>query len=223
MVTSVHVATIGARAALFRAPKPADVPGLISADAGLTGALSGSVLPRPNLKQVAMIAFWEDEAALDGFLASHKSATALRGGWQARLEPLRAHGDWPGLDPDIRRTRTAESEGPVVVTTLGRLKLSQAIRFLKTSAPAEERVMQAPGMLWATGFGQPPFVATISIWESAQASIDYAYGEAQPEHAEAIGIDRARTFHREKAFIRYLPLRIEGDAGGSNPVPGIEL
>ena len=218
MVTSIHVANVGARAAVFRAPKPADVPGLLSADGGITSVLGPAYFPRLQLRRVGMIAFWEDDASLDEFLGSHQAAQRLAGGWHARLEPLRAYGTWPGLDGNVAHGRAVRTAAPVLVSTLARLKWSRARQFFSTSAKAEGQVRDAPGLIWATGFGSPPFLGTISLWESAQAAADYAYATHTP-HAEAIETDRAKTFHHEKAFIRFRVLSSSGSVDGRNPLP----
>ncbi len=218
MVASVHVANVGPTAAFFRAPKPSDVAGLVSADGGMTSVLGPRFLPRLQPTRVGMVAFWEDEASLDSFLASHATAARLAGGWHARLEPLRAYGTWPGLDPDVARSRSSEADGPVVVTTLARLEIRRARHFFATSARAEGQVVTAPGLIWATGFGSPPFLGTISLWESARAAADYAY-ESDTAHADAIATDRAQTFHKQKAFIRHRVLAASGSVAGKNPLP----
>ena len=219
MLTSVHVANIGPSGLVFRAPKPAKVDGLISADGGIASILGPSFLPKIQPTRVGMIAFWEDQGALDDFLASHPTAERLAGGWQARLEPLRAYGSWPGLDDATPKSRQVDTEGPVVVTTLARLKWTRAREFFATTAKAEGQVMNADGLIWATGFGAPPFLGTISLWESAQAAHDYAYGTAESPHPDAIAVDRGRTFHHEKAFIRFRPLAATGSVDGKNPLP----
>ena len=219
MVTSAHVANIGPGAALFRAPKPAEVPGLLSADGGLTSILGPSFLPRLQPRRVAMIAFWDDNASLDAFLDSHDSARRFSDGWHARLEPLRAYGSWPGLSAEVPKSRAVDSDGPVVVSTLARLKWSRAREFFSTSAKAEGQVIEAPGLRWASGFGSPPFLGTLSLWDSAQAAADYAYGTTGSGHRSAIEIDRAKTFHHEKAFIRYRVVASSGSVDGKNPLP----
>lgn len=224
MITSVHIAEFGLSGAMFRGVKPAQVPGLLSADGGPLAQLGPAVLPRPDIKRIGMVAFWESEDALDDFVTSNPTGKRLAEGWQARLSPLRAYGTWPGLPADTPKARTVTTEGPVAVTTLAKLKLAHAYRFFKTSATAEARVVTSPGLIWASGFGGLPFAATQSLWESAQAAHDYAYGAAQPEHSDAVEVDRVKTFHREKAFVRYEILSVSGEmTGGSNPIPAFDL
>src|SRR5688500_11536319 len=104
MIASVHVADVGVRRALAlltKVPKPAAVPGLRSAKAGVAAPLGPSVLPRPNPRRVGLVALWDDDAALDRFLAEHPTAATLARGWHVRLAPLRAFGTWPGLPGDV--------------------------------------------------------------------------------------------------------------------------
>jgi len=226
MLASVHVADVGTRAALrvLRAPpKAADVAGLRHATTALTAPLSGSVRPRPDLRRAALIAFWDDDDALDRFLADHPIAGSLGDGWHTRLDPLRAWGTWPGLPPDIPTGRTTDHDGPAVVLTLGRLRLTRALRFLRTSARAEANVVGAPGLIWATGLARPPFVATCSIWETTRALSTYAYGQRDPAHPDAIAADRAKPFHHRSAFIRFRPYGAQGRLAGRNPMPAHRL
>src|SRR4051794_34689458 len=186
MIASVHIADVGARSALAitrKAPPPGSIAGLRSAGVGLAAPLSKTVLPSVQLGRAALIAFWDDDAAIDRFLADHPLAAKFASGWHLRLDPLRAYGSWPGLPGSVPAERKVDHEGPVAAITLGRLMPSQAIRFLRTSAKAEASVLQAPGMIWATGFARPPsFVATCSLWESTRALSTYAYGHSDPGH-----------------------------------------
>ena len=224
MITSVHVAKLGPSAAVFRGPKPSNVGGLLSANAGMASPLGPELVPRLDPTRSAMLAFWESEQALDDYLGSDSVGQKFANGWQARLEPLRAYGSWPGLPADTPRSRAVVTEGPVVVTTMAKLKMTQAYRFFKTTAIAESRVITSPGMVWATGFGSPPFVATVSLWESAQAAADYAYGATQPEHPDAMKVNKAKGFHHESAFVRYRPLSISGSVTeGRNPIQAFPI
>ncbi|TMK88517.1 MAG: hypothetical protein E6G57_06445 [Actinobacteria bacterium] len=145
-------------------------------------------------------------------------ASALAGGWHVRLEPLRAWGSWPGLPDDLPRRRDVDHDGPAAVLTLGRLRLTQAPRFLRTSNRAENSVRAAPGLVWATGMARPPFVSTCSLWESTDALSAYAYDTADPAHPDAIAADRAKPFHHQEAFIRFRPYASQGSLAGRNPL-----
>ena len=222
MIASVHIADVSVRralAALRRTPDPASTPGLRYAKVALAAPLRSSLLPSPGLRRPALVAFWDDDDALSRFLAENPGATAFAQGWQVRLEPLRAFGSWPGLPSAVPVTRTVDYDGPTVVLTLGRLRISQALRFLRTSAKAEAAVLTAPGLIWATGLGRPPFVATCSLWESSHAAATYAYGPSDAAHQSAIRTDRARPFHHESAFIRFRPYGAQGHLDGKNHLP----
>ena len=133
------------------------------------------------------------------------------------------HGSWPGVPADIPQGRSTEYDGPAAVLTLGRLKLPQAPRFLRTSAKAEGAVLGAEGLVWATGIARPPFVSTCSLWESTKALSVYAYGRRDPAHSAAIDVDAAKPFHHQSAFIRFRPVSARGSLGGRNPLPGFPV
>ncbi len=216
MLASVHIADVGPATTLRRLWRTPSAPGLRHANVAVTAPLGGSIRPSLQAGRLALVAFWEDDRALDRFLADHPMAAALRGGWHARLDPLRAHGTWPGLPDDVPRRRDVDHEGPAAVVTLGRLRLTQAPRFIKTSNKAENRVLGAPGLIWATGMARPPFLATCSLWESTDALSAYAYGPHDPAHPDAIAADRAKPFHHQEAFIRFRPYGSTGSLAGRN-------
>lgn len=170
------------------------------------------------LGRVALIGFWDDEGALDRFVRAHPLAERLGGGWSARLEPLRAYGAWPGLPDEIARSRMTTYDGPAVVLTLGRLRFSQARRFLRASGRAEKRAVSAPGLIWGTALARPPFVSTCSLWRSADDLSAYAYGPDDPAHPSAIAEDRNKPFHKRSAFVRFRPFAVQGKLDGRNPL-----
>jgi hypothetical protein len=221
MITSVHIADVGVRRALrtlLRPPRPGRVAGLVHADVGLAAPLGGSTRPSPDLRRIALVAHWDDEAALDRFEATSPLARTLSGGWRARLRPIRRFGSWPGIPDDLPTKRDTAYTGPSVVLTLGRVRLRRVRQFIRTSSVAEAAVGSAPGGVWATGFAKPPFVATCSLWDSTEALAAYAYGERDGPHPQAIAADRAEPFHRRSAFVRFEPLATSGSLGGRNPL-----
>lgn len=219
MIATVQLADlgpVGTVRALMRRPKPTAVAGLRSAEVALFAPLAPS--GPPPIGRAGLIAFWDDEAAFDRFVETDAIGRRFSGGFHARLRPLRAHGSWPGLPADVPTSRAVPHDGPVVVLTLGRLRISQTVRFLRASRPAEKAAAAHNGMVWGTAAARPPFVATMSIWASAQATAAYAYGRQQPAHSQAIAAQERKDFHRRSAFIRFAPTRLEGTLGGSNPL-----
>lgn len=220
-VVSVHLADVGIGSALGllrRVPAPGSIGGLRHAEIGAAVPLSASALPRPALRRVGLFGFWDDDEAVERFTAEHPVGQKLRDGWQARLTPLRAFGSWPGLPPDLSASRHTDYDGPAVVLTLGRLRLTQVVRFLRTSAKAEEAALEAPGAIWTTALARPPFVATCSLWTSTRALSTYAYGARDRRHLDAVEADRAKPFHKRSAFVRFRPYRVEGSLSGTNPL-----
>jgi hypothetical protein len=226
MIASVHIADLSAGSALGvlrRSPKPGPVPGLRQANVALAAPLSKSIMPPLRVGRVGLVAFWDDERAIDAFLADDALGQRFGDGFEIRLEPLRMHGSWPGVPSDIPQSRSTDYDGPAAVLTLGRLRLPQAPRFLRTSAKAEGAVLDAAGLIWATGLARPPFVSTCSLWESTKALSVYAYGHREPAHSDAIDTDKAKPFHHQSAFIRFRPVFSRGSLGGRNPLPGFSV
>lgn len=182
-------------------------------------ALSGP----PPIGRAGLIAFWDDDEAFDQFLDNDPIGKRFAGGFQARLSPLRAYGSWPGLPVDVASSRAVHDDGPVVVLTLGRLRISQTVRFLRASRPAERAAIAHDGLIWGSAAVRPPFVATASIWSNARATAAYAYGRQDPAHVGAIGEQQRKDFHRQSVFIRFAPLSLEGTLGGSNPLVASDI
>lgn len=221
MIASFHIANVGSRSlGLLRArPTSAKVPGLRYAEIAMAAPLSGRLLPAPRPGRFALVAAWEHDDALDQFLASHPIAARFAGGWHVRLQPTRVVGRWgklPGL-PD--EEQPMDDEEPAAVLTIGRLRLTQTLRFLRASAAAEELAVGDPALLASTGFARPPsLVATFSLWRTTAATRAYARGRTDPRHANAVRAHNARPFHHESAFIRFRPYAAQGRWNGRDPL-----
>lgn len=219
MIVSVDIAEVGPRRglrALAKPPRVERVEGLRYAETVFTAPL-GTSRPEPSFGTVALIAAWDDEAALDRF-ASHPLAEELAGGWQARMQPLRVFGSWPGLSGLPERPLPVDDEEPVVVLTLGRVKPWRVRPFLRAAAPAERDALAEPGLLASTAFARlPDLVSTFSLWRTAAEMRDYANRQGGA-HRAAVGKDRERPFHRHSAFIRFRPYEIRGRCGRFSPL-----
>jgi hypothetical protein len=213
VILSVHIAAVPTRSlpGLLRS-RPAS-PGVQWAVTTLTAPLAAPA-PIPRLGRVGLIAGWDDDEAFDRFLADDPLARRLSGGWHVRLEPLRTFGRWshlPGL-PTVERP-VADDER-VAVLTFGKLKLTRARAFLRTSAPAERRAVRDPDLLASSGLARPPrFVFTFSVWRTAAAMREYAVGNEGAEHLDAIRAHAAQPFHHESAFVRFRPYAMRGRWG----------
>lgn len=221
MIVSVQLADVGLRAApavLRRPPQPGRVPGLTYAETVTTAPLGGGLLPLPTLGRVGLIAAWKSDAAFDSFLAGHPLAARLAGGWQVRLAPLHVFGRWSGMAGLPAEPLPVADEEPVAVMTLGRLRLNRALPFLRSAAAAEADAAGDPALLAATGLARPPhLVSTFSLWRSAAAMKEYAFGKAGA-HQAAVRADRARPYHHESAFVRFRPYASRGSWSGRDPL-----
>ena len=222
VILSLHLVDLGPQGALRtlrRNPRPGEIPGLRYARTLTAAPLGPGVVPKPKVGRVGLLAAWDDDAALDGFLEAHPLAERLDGGWQVRLEPVRAYGAWPAL-PDLPpRERPVDPDEPVAVLTLGRLKLRRAPSFLRTSARAEQQAVADPALIAATGLARPPrIVATFSLWRTAAAMRAYATGGSGPHHLAATRAHQVRPFHHESVFVRFRPYAARGEWDGRDPL-----
>lgn len=218
-VVSVHIADVGLPRSLglIGHPRPGSIPGLLQANAGLA-AKFGTTPARPSPGRVGLIAFWQDQVALEQFEATHPLAAKLDGGLVVHARPLRVHGEWPGIGEDVPRKRDVEHDGPVLVLTLAKTKFSRFVPFFRASQPAEKAVVKAPGNLFSSAVLRPPFIASVSLWESSTAAMDYAFSGNQPGHPEAIAAGRVKPFHHQQAFIRLAVEEVRGSLAGKNPL-----
>ena len=153
------------------------------------------------------------------FEATHPLAAKYDGGLAVHARPLRIHGAWPGIGDDVPKQRDVEHDGPVLVLTLAKTKFSRFVPFFRASQPAEKAVATAPGNVFSSAVLRPPFISSVSLWESSEAAMDYAFTGHQMGHPEAIAAGRAKPFHHEQAFIRLAINEIRGSLAGRNTLP----
>jgi hypothetical protein len=222
VIASFHLADLGKLAGLRllrQRPTPRDVAGLHYGVLAIAAPLSSRRLPRPDVGRVALIAAWDDDSALDRFLAAHPLAAALGGGWHTRLQPAHIFGAWPPLAGLVGEEPPLADDEPAAALTIGRLRLSQAPRFLKAGAAAERLAVRDPALLRGTGLARPPgLVATFSLWSTTGAMRAYAGGPSGREHRDAVKAHAERPFHHASAFIRFRPYASEGTWDGEDPL-----
>ena len=227
MRATVQLADLGALTALRslgRLPAVGETPGLREAR-GLVAAPLGARPPVPQLGRFGLVAFWDDDEAIDAYLASDDPLTeALAAGWSARLEPLRAvpeaRGHFPGIPAELPSgAADGPSDAPVAVLTIGLLRRARVVPFLRASRRAEAQVAAAEGFLWGTGLANvgQAVVSTFSLWGSSAAAAGFA--TTTTGHTRAMAEDGKKTFHRAGSFVRFRPYAVMGDLVGRNALP----
>jgi hypothetical protein len=220
VIVSVHIAEEGVRRALALLRKggcPLEAPGLrYSEAAGLTPL--GAAVPTLPPRGTILISSWDDDDALDRFLAENPIDA-----YHVRMRPTRIVGAWPDMPGLPAEEEKMEPDEPATVLTLGRPRLLRFPPFVKTSRAAEHLAVRHPGMVVGTAAARlPRFVATFSIWRTVSEMRDYALGRPDPSHLNAIKADRANTFHHQEAFVRFRPYASSGSWRGRDPLAAIE-
>jgi hypothetical protein len=223
-VMSVHLVDLGPRAALGAlrtVPAAGSVGGLRWADVASGARFSRGVLPAPRPNRVALLALWDDDAALDGFLASeHPVADSFRPGWSVRMEPLRQTGQIAGMPRLVDAEQPVDEGEPVAVLTYGHTKFRTLKPFMQANRAASVDALDSPALLAATGLARPPrLVATFSLWRTAAEMKHYAYRQAG--HVGAMRDHASIDFHQEALFARFRPYRSAGAWDGRDPLADV--
>jgi hypothetical protein len=216
VIVSVHIAELGVRrslALLRKGRRPLEAPGLRYAEAAGLVPLAGKAPPLPP-RGTILISSWDDDSALDRFLAERPID-----GYHVRMKPTRIVGAWPEMPGLPVEEEEMEPDEPAAVLTLGRPRLLRLGRFARTSRAAEKLAVGHPALMAGTAAARlPRFVATFSLWRSVAEVRDYALGRPDQRHLNAIKADRATPFHHQSAFVRFRPYASSGTWGGRDPL-----
>ena len=213
--------------AMCRPPTSSSVVGLRHAECMAAMTLGSPILSpaRMQLRNLALFASWENEAALDAFLTETKLGRNLSGGWHVRLKFLRQWGRFLELGELPANVDDADPTEPVVAVTLARLKLPQLARFIRWGKPVEELVRDHPGATLALAAIRPPRTfSTFTIWRSQREMTDMVHGKGSllgaDRHAAAMIERNRKDFHFQFTTLRFRAISEHGEwAGRSNIVP----
>src|SRR6202142_3799899 len=163
-----------------------------------------------DLRRWAMFAVWQDEAALDSFLAESAIAaewrSAAQESWTVRLRYAGGHGQWGGRDPFAGMTPQALAPGQTVaVLTRASIRPRRLARFYRAVPAVDRALAGADGCLRAVGIGEWPLArqATFSLWRDTSAVRGFGY--APGRHAAVITRGRKEGWFGEECFARFVP------------------
>jgi hypothetical protein len=178
--------------------------------------------PSADFRRTALFAVWNDESALDQFMAEHRIAARWANAseaWHVRLRALGGHGRWRGVDP-LDGMERGDRSGAVAIVTRADVRLKSSRAFGRAGRVVDTELHTAAGLIDVVGVGEAPIgrLATFSLWESMDAVRQFAY--AMPRHREVIEQTRNGDWYAEELFARFEPYASSGTWSGRDPLAG---
>jgi hypothetical protein len=172
-----------------------------------------------DLRHWVIVSSWTSTAAAEDFERSSvvRAWSALASErLRVRLRPLSARGTWGGVEA-FGRPDPSPVDGRVASITRARLAPRKAVQFWRAVPAVAADLAQVDGVQLAIGIGEAPvgFQGTFSIWESAQATTEFAY--RRPAHQVAIRRTEEEHWYAEELFARFAVLDVEGTYAGRTP------
>lgn len=173
---------------------------------------------RPDFSAYALLTVWESENDFQKFKKSTVFKDFLKHSYEffeTRLKAIMARGKWNDQNPFANQGGEPESPQMAVVTRAS-IKKRKLIQFWRNVPGVSSKLFEKPGVIFAKGIGEWPFVeqATLSIWNSAEAMQAFAYNNK--EHAEVIKKTRQLDWYSEEMFTRFEVVYLKGQWKGES-------
>lgn len=171
-------------------------------------------------RRTALFAVWDDESALDAFLAAGTIGRRwkdLDESWHVRLRALGGHGSWRGVDP-LDGLEVGSATGPIAMVTRANVRPSAWRRFATAGRAVDDELRRAEGLIDVVGIGEAPIgrLATFSLWESLAAARRFAY--SMPDHVDVVRRTRAEGWYSEELFAHFEPFGSDGLWNARDPL-----
>jgi hypothetical protein len=178
---------------------------------------------RWQVRRLAMFAAWENETAVDAFLGGSDLGRSLAAGWHVRLRFLRRWGRITELGDMPAVAGETDPDAPVVAVTLARLRLTEALRFIRWGKPVECQIRDDPGATLALAATRPwRTIATFTVWQTAREMTDMVHGRGSvpgpDRHAVAMVERERKDFHHEFTTLRFTCISEHGEWEGRTSI-----
>jgi hypothetical protein len=189
----------------------------------LLGTGKGKSSTKPNWQQWGILAVWDTKESFDDFYATsfvRKWWNAFRAEtWTILCEPIQCHGKWSGKEP-FKAQSTPGYDGPVVVLTRARIRLSRLLIFWRSVKPIAADLEEAPGRVLNFAIGQTHhLIGTFSIWDNVANMKAFAYTPGA--HLDVINRARKENWFKEDLFARFRPIAAMGSLNNTDPLRGL--
>lgn len=196
-------------------------PGLVFAKAMPfigSGASAGFGGGMPALRRQVLLTTWRQETDFERFLEQplvQRLSTEASHSWWSLFDVVSTRGSHCGSVP--LSSGDSAGDGPFAALTLGRVRLRSLPRFLREGTRLGPFTRQAAGLVSAVSAGWPPTGnCTVSIWESEQHMLRFAYRDAGG-HRNTVRRDPPILAEQLNARLRVRRLDGSWGAGAMHP------
>lgn len=177
-----------------------------------TGSGNGFSI-KPDFSTFGFVAVFQSEELAKTFLNSPELRTykdSCTSFGNILMKTIKSHGEWSKQNP-FQSSVTFDKSKPLGVITRATIKPKLAHKFWKYVPSVSKSMNDYKELVFSKGIGEFPLLmqATFSLWENAEAMMNYAY--QNPKHAEMVRKTRELGWYSEELFARFQPIYQEGE------------